>query len=119
MSDALLTTADRQEALSRADVSAIAASAGYVTSRPDLDRDSVDIVFGAGGSMRPSLHVQLKATMNSRRAELAENRERLAQRIGSPVDPPTVRILGVTSRQAGAPRRSEIGDHRNSVRERI
>jgi Domain of unknown function (DUF4365) len=68
MSDALLSTADRQEALSRAYAGAIAASAGYTTYEPTLDRDSVDLGFNAGGSMRPNLHVQLKATINLRKS---------------------------------------------------
>lgn len=67
MSDALLSIQDQQEALSRAYVTAIAAGAGYETYRPDFDRDSVDIGFNAGGSMRPNLHVQLKATINLRK----------------------------------------------------
>jgi Domain of unknown function (DUF4365) len=68
MSDALLTGQDQQEALSRAYVAAIAAMAGYVTYVPDLDRDSVDIGFKAGGAMRPNLHAQLKATINLRKS---------------------------------------------------
>lgn len=68
MVDALLSTQDRQEALSRAYANAIAAGAGYETYRPEYDRDSVDIGFNAGGSMRPNLHVQLKATINLRKS---------------------------------------------------
>ncbi len=68
MPGALLTTQDRQEAFSRAYAAAIAAGAGYVTYVPDLDRDSVDIGFCAGGAMRPNLHAQLKATINLRKS---------------------------------------------------
>lgn len=49
MTDALLTQNDRAEALSRAYVSAVAAMAGYTISAPDFDRDSIDVVIGAGG----------------------------------------------------------------------
>jgi hypothetical protein len=68
MSDAVLTPQDRQEAISRAYAAAIAAGAGYVTYVPDVDRDSVDIGFSAGGAMRPNLHAQLKATINLRKS---------------------------------------------------
>jgi hypothetical protein len=67
MSDALLTSQDRQAALSKAYASAIAAGAGYSTYIPDIDRDSVDLGFNAGGTMRPNVHAQLKATMNMRK----------------------------------------------------
>jgi len=62
VTDALLTRNDRMEALSRVYLAAIAAQAGYVTSTPDLDRDSIDVMISAGDSMRPSIGVQLKAT---------------------------------------------------------
>jgi hypothetical protein len=68
VSDALLSTLDRQEALSRAYAGAIAAGAGYATYVPDYDRESIDLGFSAAGRMRPNLHVQLKATINLRRA---------------------------------------------------
>jgi hypothetical protein len=55
---------DREEALSRAYASAVAAGAGYTTAEMSLDRDGVDVQIRAGGSMRPSLDVQLKATIN-------------------------------------------------------
>lgn len=64
MSDAVLTSNDRQEGLSRAYIQAVAGAAGYSTGRPDFDRDSVDITIGAGGAMRPRLDAQLKATTN-------------------------------------------------------
>lgn len=64
MTDALMAMTDREEALSRAYVAAVAAGAGYVTSVMDFDRDGVDIQIRAGGTMRPSLDIQLKATIN-------------------------------------------------------
>jgi hypothetical protein len=64
MTDALMAVSDREEALSRAYVAAVAAGAGYVTSMMDFDRDGVDIQIRAGGTMRPSLDIQLKATIN-------------------------------------------------------
>jgi len=71
MPDAILTQQDRQEALSRAYVHAIAAGAGYSLSEPNVDRDSVDITISAGGEMRPRLDLQLKATVNLRRGDSA------------------------------------------------
>ncbi|MGW1420546.1 DUF4365 domain-containing protein [Bradyrhizobium manausense] len=68
MTDSLLSSQDRQEALSRAYAHAIAAAAGYTTYAPDLDRDSVDLGFSAGGAMRPNLHAQLKATISLSKA---------------------------------------------------
>jgi hypothetical protein len=69
MSDALLSTQDQQEALSRTYASAIAARAGYTIYPPaDFDRDSIDLGFNAGGKMRPNLHAQLKATINLRKS---------------------------------------------------
>ena len=66
MSGAVLTTQDRQEELSRVYVRAVAAGAGYTTSEPNYDRDSVDIMIhsGDGFQMRPSIALQLKATIN-------------------------------------------------------
>jgi hypothetical protein len=64
MTDGLLTSPDREEALSRAYVAAVTAGAGYTTALMDFDRDGVDIQIRAGGSMRPSLDIQLKATIN-------------------------------------------------------
>jgi hypothetical protein len=64
MSDALMTSTDREEALSRAYVAAVAAAAGYVTAVMDFDRDGVDLEIRAAGPMRPALDLQLKATMN-------------------------------------------------------
>lgn len=62
--DAILTAADREEAFSRAYVAAVSAGAGYATAEMDYDRDSVDLEIRAGGSMRPALDIQLKATIN-------------------------------------------------------
>lgn len=64
MTDGLLTGSDREEALSRAYVQAVAASAGYVVAQMDFDRDGIDVVISAGGAMRPSIAFQLKATIN-------------------------------------------------------
>ena len=64
MTDSLLTNTDREEALSRAYVAAVAAGAGYVSAVQDFDRDGVDVQIRADGSMRPSLDIQLKATIN-------------------------------------------------------
>lgn len=64
MPDSLLTDNDREEELSRAYVQAIAAMAGYMTAEFKPDRDGTDVQIRAGGSMRPSLDIQLKATIN-------------------------------------------------------
>lgn len=64
MTDNLLTGTDREEALSRAYVQAVAAGAGYVVATMDFDRDGVDVEIKAGGAMRPSIGLQLKATTN-------------------------------------------------------
>jgi hypothetical protein len=63
--DALLTATSIEEALSEVYVRALAASAGYTTSKPDFDRDSVGISVNAGGNMRPQIDIQLKASINS------------------------------------------------------
>jgi uncharacterized protein DUF4365 len=62
--DHLLSGQDREEALSRAYVQAVAAGAGYVTATMDFDRDGVDLEIKAGGAMRPSIGLQLKSTVN-------------------------------------------------------
>ena len=64
MTDNLLTTSDRQEALSRAYAHAVAAQGGYVTAVYAEDRDGVDLRIQGGGAMRPALDLQLKATVN-------------------------------------------------------
>ena len=43
-------------------VKALATRAGFVTSAPVPDRDSIDICIQAGGPRRPALDLQLKAT---------------------------------------------------------
>jgi hypothetical protein len=62
--DRLLAATDREEALSRAYVQAVAAGAGYVVATRDFDRDGIDCEIKAGGHMRPALGIQLKATVN-------------------------------------------------------
>lgn len=64
MNNALLTSQDQEEALSRVYVSAVAARAGFVTSTPDVDRYGIDMRIQAGGRMRAALEFQLKATTN-------------------------------------------------------
>ena len=58
----LLTGADQKEGLSRVYVKALATRAGYSTSVPEPDRDSVDLRIQAGGPRRPAIDLQLKAT---------------------------------------------------------
>jgi hypothetical protein len=66
--DALLSDGDVESGLSIAYVQAIAAQAGYTCGEPPgPDRDSVDIQIGAGGSMRPKLDLQLKASVRLQR----------------------------------------------------
>jgi len=62
--DGLLSEQDEQEAYSLAYASAVAAKARYTIAIPIQDRDSIDIVFSAGGPRRPSIAAQLKATIN-------------------------------------------------------
>ena len=64
MTESLMTNTDQEEALSIVYAAAVAARAGYVTTRYDLDRDGVDFRIQAGGSMRPAIELQLKATIN-------------------------------------------------------
>ena len=80
MTDSLLTTADQEEALSCIYVRAVAARAGYTTSAPSPDRDSVDLQIQAGGTMRPALDLQLKATVNLERQDDAHVRFPLKRR---------------------------------------
>ena len=63
MTDALLTAEHRKEALSIAYVQAVAAAAGYDTSKPSFDTDGVDLRVCARGAMRPAIDLQLKATV--------------------------------------------------------
>lgn len=66
---ALLTVADQKEQLSLAYVNALAACAGFATSVPVPDRDSVDLHVQAGGPVRPALDLQLKATAALQRSQ--------------------------------------------------
>lgn len=59
-----LSVPDQQEELSRVYVKALAARAGFSTSVPEPDRDSVDLRVMARGPRRPALDLQLKATAN-------------------------------------------------------
>lgn len=50
------------EVLSQVYVRTLAAKAGYLTSVPEPDWDSLDLRLQAGGDYRPALDLQLKAT---------------------------------------------------------
>ena len=63
MIDALITVPDEKEGLSLLYTKALATRAGYSTSTPLPDRDSVDLRIQAGGPRRPALDLQLKATV--------------------------------------------------------
>ncbi len=66
--DALLTDDDIESALSIAYVHAVAAHSGYTCGEPaGPDRDSIDIQIASGGTMRPKLDLQLKATIKLKR----------------------------------------------------
>ncbi len=68
MSTALLSDKDRKAELSFAYLWSLAAFAGFTCQPgPQPDRDSVDAIVKAGGSMRPQIDVQLKATSSPRR----------------------------------------------------
>ena len=62
MTGTLLMVPDQKERLSLVYVKALAARAGFATSVPEPDRDSVDLRIQAGGPRRPALDLQLKAT---------------------------------------------------------
>ena len=62
MTAKLLTGTDQKERLSLVYVNALAVRAGFATSVPEPDRDSVDVRVQAGGPYRPALDLQLKAT---------------------------------------------------------
>ena len=64
MSATMLTVPDQKEGLSLVYVKALATRAGFLTAVPEPDRDSVDLRIQAGGSRRPALDLQLKATTN-------------------------------------------------------
>lgn len=80
MTDPLLTSADREEALSRAYVDAVAAGAGYIVATMNFDRDGIDVEIRAGGALRPCLDLQLKATINLGEANGGEFRFPLKRR---------------------------------------
>jgi hypothetical protein len=75
-----MTSNDREEAFSRAYIAAVAAGSGYLTSVRDFDRDGVDVQIHAGGLMRPSLDIQLKATINLGEATNGQFRYALKRR---------------------------------------
>lgn len=68
--DAALQTSLVKESLSCVYARAVAARAGYNVATLAADVDSVDLKIQAGGSMRPALDLQLKATVN-----LSEHRD--------------------------------------------
>lgn len=78
MTATLLTVPDRKEQLSIVYVKALAACAGFVTSVPEPDRDSVDLRIQASGPRRPALDLQLKATAALGEAQAGFVRFRLA-----------------------------------------
>ena len=61
--DALLSNNDREEALCRAYVHAVAGFAGYTVSEENFDRDGIDLRIHAGGELSPAIGLQLKATI--------------------------------------------------------
>ena len=63
MTETLFTEPDQKEGLSVLYVRALATRAGFSTSVPKPDRDSVDLCIHAGGPRRPALDLQLKATV--------------------------------------------------------
>ena len=64
MTGTLLTDPDQKEGLSLVYARAVATRAGFLTSVPMPDRDSVDLCIQAGGPHRPALDLQLKATVD-------------------------------------------------------
>ncbi len=78
MTTTLLTIPDRKEGLSLVYAKALAARAGFVTSTPETDRDSVDLHIQAGGPQRPALALQLKATGGLGPPQAGERRFRLS-----------------------------------------
>lgn len=64
LADSVLSLEDQQELFSEIYVSAVAFSAGYTVSKPNLDREGVDLEVRAGGTIFPQIGVQLKATYN-------------------------------------------------------
>lgn len=64
MTERLLTVPDQKEGLSLLYIKALATRAGFATSVPEPDRDSVDLRIHAGGPRRPNLDFQVKATVD-------------------------------------------------------
>lgn len=64
MTGTLRTVPDQKEGLSLVYAKALATRAGFLTSAPEPDRDSVDLRIQAGGPRRPALDLQLKATVD-------------------------------------------------------
>lgn len=68
MVDAIIGDENRKAELSFAYLAAVSAMAGYTCQRgPQPDVDSIDATVRAGGRMRPTLDVQLKATASPNR----------------------------------------------------
>ena len=64
MNDSFLSTSDIEEGSSSVYTEAVATRAGYQVARANNDRDGIDLQIWAGGSMRPIIQIQLKATVN-------------------------------------------------------
>lgn len=64
LNDSLLASTDVEDAIAQLYIRAVATKAGYVTAVPEFDRDCIDMIVSAGGEMRPSIGLQLKATIN-------------------------------------------------------
>lgn len=64
MTDSLVNATNLEEAISRIYVSAIAAGAGYLIGKTELDMEGVDLTVHAAGPFRPRIDIQLKATIN-------------------------------------------------------
>jgi hypothetical protein len=58
-----ISSQDVEELLSEALLTAIAARAGFVTSKPSLDRKGVDLTVEGAGGYCPKIDVQLKASV--------------------------------------------------------
>ena len=63
---AALTNNQRKEKLSIAWLSAMASIAGFASSVPVPDTDSIDMTLSANGPLSPKLDVQMKATASPR-----------------------------------------------------
>ena len=97
MTATLLTVPDQKEQLSLVYVKALAARAGFVTSVPEPDRDSVDLRIQASGPRRPALDLQLKATadLDAPRAGFALFRLKIKNYDDLRVETQTPRLLVV------------------------